>query len=127
MTPSKLAIQEAIYDRLTTALSVDVGTDPGIEGVEIGDDDESQVGENTNGVHTDVTHTLRARARSETKAKEIGRDAVEELTQRTSRLDPQGVNVLDARLTGSDMQRTRRVDGPDYFEEIIQLTFRVTR
>lgn len=128
MTPAKLAIQDAIESRLSSALSEEVGTDPGIPGVEIGDDDEVEQRETTGSVHTDVPHTIRARARTETKAKELGRDAVKELTDRNNRLSPSSpFHVLDAELTGADMQRTRRVDGPDYYEEIIILTFRVSR
>jgi hypothetical protein len=104
-----------------------VGTDPGIVGVEIGDDDETEVGENTSSVHTDVTHTIRCRARSEVEAKTLGREVVEELTDRSDLPEPQGFHVLDSELTGHDMQRTRRVDGPDYFEDIVLLTYRVTR
>jgi len=128
VTPSKLAIQEVIASRLTSALSEEVGTDPGIPGVEIGDDDETEVRENTNSVHTDLAHTIRVRARSEVKAKQVGRDVVTELTDRTNRLSPSApFHVLEAELTGSDMLRTRRVDGPDYYEEIIIITYRVTR
>jgi len=128
MIPAKLAIQDAIQDRLTAALSTEVGTDPGIPGVEIGDDDEIEVRETTASVHTDLAHTIRVRARSEVKAKEVGRDAVEEITDRTARLSPVApFHVLEAELTGSDMQRTRRVDGPDYYEEIIIITYRVSR
>jgi len=128
VTPSKLAIQDVIAERLTSALSEEVGTDPGIPGVEIGDDDEVGVRETTTSVHTDLAHTIRTRARSEVKAKELGRDAVKELTDRTNQIEPAApFHVLEAELTGSNMQRTRRVDGEDYYEEIIIITYRVTR
>lgn len=128
MTPAKLAVQEAIESRLSSVLSTEVGTDPGIPGVEIGDDDETEIRKTTGSTHTDVAHTIRSRARSEVEAKKTGRDAVEEITNRTSRLSPTSpFHILQAELTGSDMQRTRRVDGPDYFEEIIIITYRVTR
>lgn len=128
MTPAKLAIQDAIQTRLSSALSTEVGTDPGIPGVEIGDDDETEIRETTGSVHTDVAHTITVRARSEVAAKEDGESVVAELTGRTNRLNPAApFTVLDAELTGSNMSRTRRVDGPDYYEEIILITFRVTR
>jgi hypothetical protein len=128
MTPSKLALQEAIKSRLSSALSTEVGTDPGIPGVEVGDDDETEIRKTTGSTHTDLAHTIRVRARSEVSAKKTGQDAVEELTDRTNRLNPTSpFHVLEAELTGSDMQRTRRVDGPDYYEEIIIITYRVTR
>lgn len=128
MTPSKLPLQAAIVSRLSGAVSVDVGTDPGVPGVEVGDDDESQVSENTSAVHTDVTHTIRARAFSETEAKEIARDAVAALTDRSDLPQPSGTfAVLDARLTGHDMQELERTQGPSIFTEIIIITFRVTR
>jgi len=128
VTPAKLALQDAIQTRLSNNLAETVGTDPGIVGVEIGDDDETEVKQTTNSVHTDLSHTIRVRARSETKAKEIARDAVEELTDRNNRLQLSNpFNLLDAQLTGSDMQRTRRVDGPDYFEDIIIITYRISR
>jgi hypothetical protein len=128
VTPAKLAVQDAIESRLSTALTAEVGTDPPIPGVEIGDDDEVEVSENANSVHTDLAHTITARARSEVSAKEDGQAVVTELTDRTNRLAPTApFKILDAELTGSNMSRTRRVDGPDYFEEIIIITFRVTR
>jgi len=127
VTPAKLALQKVIQSRLSSRLNEPVGTDPGIVGVEIGDDDETEVGKNTNSVHTDVTHTIRCRARSEVKAKELAQAVVNELTNRSDLPDPAGFNVLDSELTGHDMQRTRRVDGPDYFEDIVLLTYRVTR
>jgi hypothetical protein len=114
--------------RLTGAVSVDVGTDPGVPGVEVGDDDEQQVSENTASVHTDVAHTIRVRSFSETEAKQVGSSVVEALTDRDNRLAPSGkFEVLDARLTGSDMQQLERTQGPDIFTEIIIVTFRVTR
>jgi len=127
MKPAKLAIQDKIQDRLSSALSEEVGTDPGIPGVEIGSDDETQARETTAGVHTDVPHTITVRDTSEVSAKETSRTVVEELTDRKNRLSPSGFNVLRAELTGAEMQRTRRVDGPDYFEDVIIITFRVTR
>jgi hypothetical protein len=128
VTPSKLPLQAAIVSRLTSAVSVDVGTDPGVPGVEVGDDDESQVSENTSAVHTDVSHTIRARAFSETKAKEIGQDAASALTDRSDLPQPSGkFAVLDATLTGADMQQLERTQGPSIFTDIIIVTFRVTR
>jgi len=128
VTPSKLPLQAAIVSRLTGAVSVDVGTDPGVPGLEVGDDDESQVSENTSAVHTDVAHTIRARAFSETEAKEVGRDAVAALTDRSDLPQPSGkFAVLDATLTGHDMQQLERTQGPSIFTEIIIVTFRVTR
>lgn len=128
MTPAKLAVQNAIETRLTSALSTEVGTDPGIPGVEIGDDDETEIRETTASVHTDLAHTITVRARSEVDAKKDGEAVVKELTDRTSRLSPEDpFHILNAELTGSNMSRTRRVDGPDYYEEIIVITFRVTR
>jgi hypothetical protein len=128
MTPSKLALQEAIESRLSSALSTEVGTDPGIPGVEIGDDDETEIRKTTGSTHTDLAHTIRVRSRSEVSAKKTGQDAVGELTDRTNRLNPPSpFHVLEAELTGSDMQRARRVDGPDYYEEIIIITYRITR
>lgn len=128
MTPAKLAVQKAIVDRLSSALSVGVGTDPGTPGVEVGDDDEAQASENTTSVHTDVDHTLRIRAFSETEAKTTSRDAAEALTGRDNppRLeDP--FTILDAQLTGSAMDRTRRTQGPDIYTDILIVTYRVTR
>lgn len=127
MTPAKLALQDVIQTRLSNRLSEPVGTDPGITGVEIGDDDETEIRENTNSVHTDVSHTIRCRARSEVAAKELGESVVDELTDRTDLPDPSGFHVLGVDLTGHNMQRTRRVDGPDYFEDIIILTYRISR
>jgi hypothetical protein len=127
MTPAKLALQDVIQTRLSSRLSDPVGTDPGIVGVEIGDDDETQSRETTSSVHTDVAHTIRCRARSEVKAKSIAQDVVDELTDRSDLPDPTGFHVLHGELTGHDMRRTRRVDGPDYYEDIIILTYRVSR
>jgi hypothetical protein len=128
VTPSKLALQEKIVSRLSGAVSVDVGTNPGVPGVQVGDDNESQVGENTSAVHTDVAHTIRVRAFSETRAKEVARDVVTELTDRNNPLQPDGnFFVLDATLTGQDMQKLERTEGPSIFAEIIILTYRVTR
>lgn len=127
MTPAKLALQDVIETRLSSRLSEEVGTDPGTPGVEIGDDDENYIRETTNSVHTDVPHTIRCRARTEVHAKKMGRDVVDELTDRTDLPTPSGFNVLHAELTGHDMRRTRRVDGPDFYEDIIVITYRVSR
>ena len=61
MTPAKLAVQKAVKERLGEALSVPVSTAPPVPGVEIGEDDETEAGRNTNGVHTDVELTVRSR------------------------------------------------------------------
>jgi len=127
VTPAKLALQKVIQARLSARLAEPVGTDPGIVGVEIGDDDETEARETTSSVHTDVAHTIRCRARSEVAAKEMGQAVVEELTDRSALPSPAGFHVLGVELTGHDMQRTRRVDGPDYYEDIILLTYRVSR
>lgn len=114
--------------RLTGRLSAEVGTDPGIPGIEVGDDDEAQVSENTSSVHTDVDHTLRARAFSEVKAKKLGRDAAAALTDRSDVIQPSGsFSVLDATLTGNAIDRTRRTQGADIYTNILIVTYRVTR
>lgn len=128
MTPAKLPIQEAIVTRLSGALSAEVGTDPGIPGIEVGDDDETYASENTSSVHTDASHTIRSRAYSEVTAKTNGQKVVTELTDRSNLLSlPSPFSVLRATLTGHDMQRTRRTEGPDIFTDITIITFRITR
>lgn len=127
MTPAKLAVQDVIEDRLSSALSVAVGTDPGVPGCEIGDDDETEVSRSTSGVMTDLPHTIRSRAFTEVNAKEIAKTAIEDLTDRTNLPQPTGFKVLQVEMTGSDMQRTRRSQGKDIFTEITILTFRISR
>lgn len=127
MTPAKLPLQDVLEDRLTSALSVPVGTDPGVPGCEIGDDDETEVSRNTSGVMTDLPHTIRCRAFSEVKAKQIAETAITDLTDRNNVPTPSGFTVLQVEATGSDMQRTRRTQGKDIFTEIVILTFRISR
>lgn len=128
MTPGKLAVQKAIQSRLSSALSVEVGTDPGEPGVEVGDDTEAQASENTSSVHTDVSTTVRAYHTSETEAKKLGKTIVSELTDRSDKLTLDSpFSVLRSELIDNDTQRTRRVDGPDLYTELILIDHRVTR
>lgn len=128
MKPSKLAGQKAIIDRIEGAVSAPVGTDPGTPGVQVGDDDEAQAGENTNSVHTDLSETIRVRHPSETEAKRIAETIIELLTDREDRLSLEApFTVIDQELVGHGTQRTRRVDGPDRYTQLIQIDYRVTR
>ena len=128
MTPSKLAAQKAIVDRLQAAVDLPVGTDPGVPGVEVGDDSEAQVSENTSAVHTTLSQTIRIRHPSETEAKKVAEAVVAALTERTDRLTLDGpFVVIDQELIGSATQRTRRVDGPDRHTQLVQIDYRITR
>lgn len=133
MTPAKIAIQEATLTRLQNNLSVTVGTDwqegdTSLPFIEIGDDDEVAVRETTASVHTDVPHTIRNLAYTEKRAKELGRDAAKELTDRTSKLSLSApFHLLRSELIGLDMQRTRRVEGRDIFTDILIVQHRISR
>lgn len=128
MTPAKIAVQEATLTRLQNNLSTTVGTDPGVPGLEIGDDDEIRVSENTNSVHTDVVHTHRARAFTEKKAKEIGRDAAEQLTDRNDPLSLSSpFNLLKSDVQSLEHLRQRDVRGEDVFIDILIVTHRISR
>jgi DNA-dependent RNA polymerase auxiliary subunit epsilon len=130
MTPAKLPVQKAILARLEPALSVPVSTEPQRPGVEIGDDDEVERRETTASVHTDVQVTIRARHNTELEAKELGKEVISELTDRSNRLAPSGnFTVLDQSLVGNTTQRDRpaSAQGPTRFTEIIRLDYRIAR
>lgn len=128
MTPAKIAVQEATLTRLRAALADSVGTDPGIPGIEIGDDDETTARETTASVHTDVPHTIRCRAYSEKKAKELGRDVAKELTDRTNKLSlTSPFHVLRSEVVGLDMIRQRRTQGKDIFVDVLIVQHRISR
>jgi len=128
MIPSKVAIQEATLTRLSDALSAEVGTDPGVPGVEIGDDTETAVRETTNSVHTDVPHTIRSRAYTEREAKQTGLEVVKQLTDRDDKLPLSApFDLLRSELVDMDMQRNRRAQGRDIFTDIIIIQHRVSR
>lgn len=128
MTPAKLAVQKAVKERLGEALSVPVSTDPPVPGVEIGEDDETEAGRNTNGVHTDVELTIRSYAHDETTAKKNGQTVVQELTDLSNLLTLESpFSVIDASLTGHALTIQRDVRGPDIHTDLITITFRVTR
>jgi len=128
MRPSLIALQKATKTRLRNNLSEEVSTDPPIPGIEIGDDNEGGVRETTSSVHTDAQQTIRARAYTELKAKQIGRDVAEELTDRDDKLSLSApFNLLRSELVDIDMQRNRRTEGKDIFTDLIIVQHRISR
>lgn len=129
MIAAKLPVQEAVVSRLQGALTEEVRSDADvIPSVEVGEDDELWISESTTTEHSDVTATIYARAYTQVKAKQIAETVIAELTDRTDVITLTGsFYVLYARLTGSDMQTIRRVDGPTIYENVIRITFRVHR
>lgn len=129
MRPAKLAVQKAVFARLSSALTEPVRTDGDeVPGVEIGRDDEAFESESTTTEASNVTVTVFSRAFNEVQAKELSDTVVTELTDRADLLSLDApFYVLRSTLIGSDMQTVRRVDGPTIYENIDLIEMRVHR